>query len=244
MNPKDISGILLVDKPSGISSFKVCSILRRKLNVKRVGHGGTLDPSATGLLIILIGKATRLFDYLMKGKKSYEGTIVLGEARDTQDATGKVTEEVEEGLVAEKATPENIEEVRKTFLGEQVQTAPLYSALKHKGKPLYKYARENIEVEPKKRQINIYALETKKESPKAITFESEVSKGTYLRALAHDFGMRLGTCGHLGSLRRTKSGDFDVKDALTIEEIDNMDREEIVNRMINMDKEKTLNSKP
>jgi len=214
-----VDGILLVDKPLGLSSFQVCHLIRKKFGVKRVGHGGTLDPEATGLLVILLGKATRLFDSLLAVEKEYEGTIVLGESRDTQDSAGEVVEKKDPAEVLRQATSDRVEEVRLSFLGEQVQEAPIHSALKHKGKPLYYYARKGIPVEPKKRTVTFYSLEIGVAEPTLLRFKAAVSKGTYLRALANDFGVRLGTLGYLGSLRRTRSGDFRIDQTRSLDDI-------------------------
>jgi tRNA pseudouridine55 synthase len=177
--------------------------------------------------VILLGKATRLFDLLTAEAKEYEGTIVLGESRDTQDAAGAVVEMRDAALVRERATLKKIEEIRQSFLGEQTQTAPLYSALKHKGKPLYYYARRQIAVEPKQRKVIFYFLELTVTAPAEISFKSRVSKGTYLRSLAHDFGVRLGTLGYLGSLRRTRSGGFSLDQAHSLDEILKMPLEDL-----------------
>jgi len=227
-----LSGVLLIDKPDTISSFRVCRRIRKILDVKRVGHGGTLDPLATGLLIILIGKATRLFDQVMTERKTYSGTIVLGESRDTYDSGGKVMESVEESQLKARVTASAIEKIRQEFLGTIEQVAPRFSALKHKGKPLYKYARKNIEVEPKRRQVAIYSLDLDQKSSSEIQFTAEVGKGTYLRSLAHDFGERLGTYGYLGSLRRLQSGNTHVDRALPFDYCQTEVREEILKNLI------------
>ncbi len=232
-------GILLVDKPEGISSFKVCRSVRKTTGIKRVGHGGTLDPMATGLLIVLVGKATRLFDSLLAGRKRYQGVIHLGEARDTQDKTGQTTHQTKEEFVREALIGQNIEKVRRSLLGKQIQTAPIFSALKHKGKPLYHYARKNIKVEPKKREIEVFSFNVKKNSDLELFFEAEVSKGTYLRALADEFGRRLGTFGYLSSLRRTQSGEFNIQNAVSFKEIEKSSRDEVLGHLFQP--EETLN---
>jgi len=214
-----MDGILLIDKPEGITSFKVCDRIKKKFDLKRVGHSGTLDPMATGLLILLIGRATRLFDQFAEGWKVYEGRVKLGESRDTQDRMGRVVEKRELASLMEKLFPETIEAARQSFMGEQWQTAPMYSALKHKGKPLYHYARKGIPAPEKKRQITVRSFELERFSQDAFQFKTEVSKGTYLRTLANDLGERLGTLAYLDSLRRVSSGDYQVDDAMSLDEV-------------------------
>jgi len=218
-SPIILDGILLIDKPLGFSSFKICDLIRKKFSLNRIGHGGTLDPEATGLLVILIGKATRLFDALLVEEKEYEGTIILGESRDTQDSAGKTTARKDAREVALRASDARVEEVRRSFLGEQVQEAPAHSALKHKGKPLYYYARRGIAIAPKQRTVTFYSIDLDRRGPATLFFKARVSKGTYLRALAHDFGERLGTLGYLGSLRRLRSGQFRIEDAHALDQI-------------------------
>ena len=229
------SGILLIDKPIHISSFKVCRRLRKILDVKRVGHGGTLDPLATGLLIVLIGRATRLFDQVMCTRKSYSGTIVLGETRTTYDRGGEVTASTPQEDI-DKITDDAIEDVRSSFLGEIEQEAPAFSALKHKGKPLYHYARKNIKVQPKRRQVHIYSLDLTRTSSNTLEFHADVSKGTYLRSIANDFGEKLGVHGYLGSLRRESSGSLTVDRALPFDFCQEETHDEIVEHLIPMDK--------
>jgi tRNA pseudouridine55 synthase len=213
----DFEGILLVDKPKGITSHDVVDRLRRKLNMKRIGHAGTLDPMATGLLIMLIGKATKASQYLISLDKIYEGTIKLGIETDSQDADGEV--------VAEKALPDDLSEegVRKEmdgFLGDQYQTPPMFSAKKIGGVPLYKLARKGKTVEREPRFIRISNFETLRFELPEIDFKMASSKGTYVRTIAHDLGQRLGCGAHLIALRRTLIDHFDLKEGHTLESIE------------------------
>ena len=219
MQPRkgDFEGILVVDKPKGITSHDVVSRLRRKLNMKRIGHAGTLDPMATGLLIMLIGKATKASQYLISLDKTYEGTIRLGIETDSQDADGEV--------VAEKPVPDGLSEetVRKEmdgFLGDQYQTPPMFSAKKIDGVPLYKMARKGKTVEREPRFIRINKFETLRFESPEIDFRMASSKGTYVRTVAHDLGQRLDCGAHLTALRRTLIDQFDLKDAHTLDSIE------------------------
>jgi tRNA pseudouridine55 synthase len=215
---KEIEGVLLVDKPSDHTSHDVVARLRGKLRMKRIGHAGTLDPMATGLLIMLVGKATRASQYLISLDKEYEGSIELGKVTDSQDKEGTVmeTRPVPELSLADlKATVQ-------TFLGDQYQMPPMYSAIKIDGVPLYKSARKGEEVEREPRFIRVSSWDVLKfESPR-IDFRMRVTKGTYVRTLAHDLGQKLGCGAHLSALRRTASDKFSVKDAFTLEQLEQM----------------------
>src|SRR6056300_1549686 len=212
-------GILLVDKPQGITSHDVVDRLRRKLRMKKIGHAGTLDPLATGLLIMLIGKATKDSQFLISLDKAYEGTFLLGLETDSQDADGEV--------VAEKPLPDGLTEEMvlsemQGFLGDQYQTPPMFSAKKIDGVPLYKMARKGKTVEREPRFIRIKELSLSKwNSPKG-EFSMACSKGTYVRTVLHDLGQKLGCGAHLIALRRTKIDQFDIQNAKPLEEIESM----------------------
>lgn len=216
------AGVFLVDKPVGITSFGVVGRMRKILGMKKVGHAGTLDPFATGLLIVCAGRpATKLISHFMDGEKEYIATLCLGVETETLDTEGAVVKRAEVG----KISAETIENCLGTFRGRQLQTPPAYSALKHKGKPLYYYARKGIKIEKEPRKIEIKTLERIGDSgdiegPEAVLKVRVVcSKGTYIRVLGADIGDKLGCGAHLTELRRTKSGLFDVDRALTWEEL-------------------------
>ncbi len=225
---KEMDGILLVDKPRDHTSHDVVARLRGKLKMKRVGHAGTLDPMATGLLIMLIGKATRVSQYLISLDKEYEGTIELGKVTDTQDADGEV---METRPIPPLTLPE-VEAAVKTFLGDQYQMPPMYSAIKIGGVPLYKSARKGEEVAREPRFIRVMSWDvTRFESPQ-IDFRLRCTKGTYVRTLAHDLGQKLGCGAHLSALRRTATEKFHVSQALTLEQLQAMSLPEIEKRLI------------
>lgn len=198
-----VHGILLVDKPEGITSAEVVRRIKRKVGVK-VGHLGTLDPFATGLLPLCLGDATKVAQFLNTADKTYEGTIQLGVATDTGDRTGAVCDQQAVPAISEAALAHVVEK----FSGEQTQTPPMYSAIKRAGVPLYKLAREGVEVERESRPISIYALALERVAESRIRFRVECSKGTYVRVLAEDIGRELGTVAHLAELRRVTFGHF------------------------------------
>jgi tRNA pseudouridine55 synthase len=214
----DFEGVLLIDKPTGITSHDVVDRVRRKLKMKRVGHAGTLDPLATGLLIILVGKATKLSARLMGLDKEYVGTIEFGKRSDSYDIDGEILETLD---VPESITAERIQEEMNAYIGDQYQTPPMFSAVKIKGVPLYKHARKGKEVarEPRFIRVSSYTLNSW-ESPKA-AFYVYCTKGTYIRSLAHDVGQKLGCGGMLIQLRRTASNNLSLKDAVTLEDFEN-----------------------
>ena len=226
--PKEMEGILLVDKPTDHTSHDVVARLRGKLRMKRVGHAGTLDPMATGLLIILVGKATRVSQYLMSLDKEYEGTIELGKVTDTQDAEGEVLETIPVPAFSEA----DILAAVQSFLGDQYQTPPMYSAVKIDGVPLYKSARKGEEVEREPRFIRVMSWEITRFALPRIDFRLRCTKGTYVRTLAHDLGRKLGCGAHLAALRRTASDKFNVSQALTLDQINALSLPEIEKRLI------------
>jgi tRNA pseudouridine55 synthase len=209
--PALTAGIFLVDKPVGATSFRMVQLVRRALNIKKVGHAGTLDPFASGLLIICAGRpATKLIDRLMAGEKEYEAVLKLGQITDTQDLEGRV---VEKRLLPEY-TRQEVEQCLSTFLGEQKQQPPHYSAVKHKGKPLYYYARKGINIEKPARDITIHDIALMESGGDTLAIRVVCSKGTYIRTLAHDIGQKLGCGAHLIALRRTRCGCFHVSEAV------------------------------
>jgi tRNA pseudouridine55 synthase len=225
---KEMEGVLLVDKPQGLTSHDVVYRLRRKLSMKKIGHAGTLDPMATGLLVMLIGKATRISQYLMSVDKAYEGEATLGVVTDSQDAEGEVLTT----LPVPELTEAQVREAMKGFLGDQYQTPPMHSAIKIDGVPLYKMARKGEEVEREPRFIRVMSFELLSFVPPKITFRLLCTKGTYVRTIAHDLGQKLGCGAHLSALRRTGSGKFDIAQCLTLEAIETMPLPEIEKRLI------------
>jgi tRNA pseudouridine55 synthase len=230
--PKIEAGVFLVDKPVDISSFGVVSRLRRILTMKKVGHAGTLDPFATGLLIICAGRpATKLISHFMDGTKEYLATLRLGIETETQDTEGEITERKPVGEISNL----EVEVCLQKFRGKQMQVPPAYSALKHKGKPLYYYARKGISVVKDARQVDIITLERTdgclplSGDEAYLSIRVVCSKGTYIRTLAADIGRSLGCGAHLVQLRRTRSGFFDVEDSLSW---DDLNDDEALNRCI------------
>lgn len=217
--PESFSGILFLDKPQGITSHDVVDRVRRTLGLRRVGHAGTLDPMATGMLIILVGQATRTSQFLMGLDKTYVGTLKLGETTDSHDADGQVTQtRPVEGITAQK-----VNEVMLTFIGDQYQVPPMFSAKKQGGETLYKLARKGIEVEREPRFIRISKLTVQKIDLPYAEFEVACSKGTYIRTLAHDIGEKLGCGAHLTALRRTAIDRFGAELMIPLETFEKMD---------------------
>lgn len=208
MNLND--GILLIDKPKGLTSHDVVDVIRRKFKFKKVGHAGTLDPMATGLLIILVGSFTKKSAHFLNYDKEYEAELLLGVSTDTADAEGKVIDKKDLNV-----SKEEIEKAFKSFRGEIKQIPPMFSAKKIKGKPLYKYARKGMVLKREPKTVLIEKLEIKTITFPSINFYVKCSKGTYVRQLAHDIGEKIGSGAHLTSLRRTKIGPFDVKNAIS-----------------------------
>ncbi len=209
---------ILIDKPFRWTSFKVVHQIRKVVKVKKVGHAGTLDPLATGLLILCTGKMTKSISEFQDLPKTYSGIITLGKKSESMDLE---TEQFEESPV-DDINEEWIFKTREKFLGEIEQTPPMYSAVKVNGKRLYKYARKGKTVERKPRKINIYKFKIKNMKLPDIYFEIKCSKGTYIRVVANDFGDELGCGGLLSKLRRESIGEYNVKQALTVEEFENM----------------------
>jgi tRNA pseudouridine55 synthase len=225
---QDYEGVLLIDKPGGMTSHDVVDRVRRKLRMKRVGHAGTLDPMATGLVLILVGKATKLSQFLMTLDKAYEGTITLGKETDSHDADGEV--------VAEKPVPElNEEQVREYlagFVGDQYQIPPMFSAKKQGGVALYKLARkgQTVEREPRFIRVADFTLD-RWESPE-LDFTVHCSKGTYIRTIAHDLGQRMGCGAHLSALRRIEIERFQIEDSIPLEEFEELSPGQVLRELI------------
>ena len=215
---KELDGILLIDKPTDHTSHDVVARVRRKLGMKRVGHAGTLDPMATGLLIVLVGKATSVSQYLISLDKEYTGTIRLGAVTNTQDAEGEVLET----RPVPPLTEDGVRAAMRGFLGDQYQTPPMFSAIKIGGVPLYKKARAGEEVDREPRFIRVMAFDLTRFAPPELDFRVHCTKGTYVRTLAHDFGQKLGCGGHLGALRRTAIDKLRVERAVTIPDLEAM----------------------
>lgn len=209
-----MNGILIVNKPQNFTSRDVVNKLTKILKTKKIGHTGTLDPIATGVLVICIGNTTKLCEIITSEYKEYIATIKLGIKTDTLDTTGNIVE-----TKPFNVTKEKIEKTLKSFLGESVQTTPIYSAVKVNGKKLYEYAREGKKVDLPLRNINIKEIELLSFDKDEITFKTTVSKGTYIRALIDDICKKLNTVGTMSSLKRTKQGNFDLKDSYTLDEI-------------------------
>lgn len=210
-----LDGLLLVDKPSGPTSHDVVAQIRRRFRIPKVGHGGTLDPMATGLLVILLGKGTKISDRVMGHDKTYEGTLRLGIETDSQDADGQVVAEKDASAI----TAAQVAAQMQARLGDQMQLPPMVSAIKIKGVPLYKLARKGETVERQPRFIHVYRFELLDFAPPDVRFRVECTKGTYVRTLAHDVGQALGVGAHLAALRRTKIGQIDVARAHPLAEL-------------------------
>jgi tRNA pseudouridine55 synthase len=210
-----LDGALLIDKHAGPTSHDIVDAVRRHFRIKKVGHCGTLDPAATGLLILLLGRATRLSESLMSDDKVYEGTICFGETTNTFDADGELVS----SLPVPPVTIDDLNAAAEGFVGDQMQQPPMHSAVKKNGVPLYKLARKGIEVERPARLIHIYNFKFSQYVEPLASFRVACTKGTYVRTLAHELGLKIGCGAHLASLRRTVSGRFNVTDALGLEHV-------------------------
>ena len=210
-----LDGLLLVDKPSGPTSHDIVAQIRRRFRIAKVGHGGTLDPMATGLLVILLGKGTKISERVMGHDKTYAGTFRLGLETDSQDADGRVVAEKDASAV----TADQVRAQMQARLGDQLQTPPMVSAIKLNGVPLYKLARKGETVERQPKLIHVYRFELLEFTPPDVRFVVECTKGTYVRTLAHDIGQALGVGGHLCQLRRTRIGRIDVANAFALDDL-------------------------
>src|SRR5215510_12124611 len=223
-------GVLLVDKAEGMTSHDVVALVRRKLQVRKVGHCGTLDPIATGLLLITVGRGTKVQDLLMSEDKEYAGTFALGVTTDTQDRQGEVIKE----RPVPQLDEDQIRAAFERFRGDFYQLPPMVSAKKHGGVPLYKLAREGKVVEREPRLVHVYRYTIDRIELPEFDFTVLCSKGFYVRTYAHDIGETLGCGAHLKSLRRTKSGRFDVANAIGVAQIKDASSEEILMRLLSL----------
>ena len=215
MRPQEIDGVLMIDKESGMTSHDVVAIVRKRLGIKKVGHCGTLDPLATGLLLIVLGRGTKIQDLLMAEDKEYEGSMRLGISTDSQDADGAVID----SRPVPQLTAANIEEAFSKYDGDFYQLPPMVSAIKQGGVALYKLARQGKVVEREPRFVHVFAHEIRNITLPDIEFRVVCSKGFYVRTYAHDIGETLSCGAHLRSLRRTKSGRFSLDHAITVSQL-------------------------
>ena len=215
-----MDGVVIINKPNGMTSQNVVSKVKRILNEKKVGHAGTLDPNATGVLPILVGKATKISKYLIEHDKSYEAIIKLGEKSSTGDIEGDIVEKKE--IKLDKYTSEDIQNILNMFLGKTKQIPPMYSAIKVNGKKLYEYAREGKEVELKERDIEIFNIQLKNVDyeNQEISYIVDCSKGTYIRTLCEDIAKKLNTVGYMKELTRLRVDKFNISNAITLEELE------------------------
>ena len=222
-----MTGILLVDKPEGITSHTVVAKLRRLLGTRRIGHSGTLDPLATGLLVCFIGRATRAAEFAESAHKEYIAGLRIGVVTDTQDITGKVL-----GISDRRVTVQDVEVVLDRFRGEQTQIPPMYSAVKVDGKRLYKYMREGVEVERKPRQITVHDLRLTGENEGDFELFISCSKGTYVRTLCHDIGQVLDVGAVMSRLRRVAAGEFSIAEAYTLDQIEEAVKSDLIRTLL------------
>lgn len=208
-------GVMIVDKPAGWTSHDVVNFVRKRFGAKKVGHAGTLDPLATGVLVILMGKAVKLSAEISGQEKEYQAKLTLGKATDTQDSSGKTISEKQWGGL----TADSVRNAFSRFLGEIEQVPPMVSAIQLNGKRLYELARQGKEVERKPRKIEIKKIDIMDINLPDVSFSVVCSKGTYIRTLCHDIGEVLGCGGHLSGLRRTRSGNFSIDNAVTVEQL-------------------------
>jgi tRNA pseudouridine55 synthase len=226
----NIDGVLLVDKSPDMTSHDVVAVARRTLNQKKIGHCGTLDPMATGLLILTLGRGTKIQDLLMAEDKEYVGSVKLGEVTTTQDRQGEVTETND----VQPFSEEEIRDALDKFTGDFYQTPPMVSAIKKDGVPLYKLARQGKEVKRDPRLVHVYNYELREVSLPEFSFRVVCSKGFYVRTYAHEIGAELGCGGHLSALRRTKSGKFSAEGAITFDELKHGSRESVAQRALSL----------
>lgn len=232
-NPTDSdgpSGVLLIDKAEDMTSHDVVAIARRALNTKKIGHCGTLDPMATGLLMLVIGRATKIQDLLMSEDKQYVGTLTLGSTTSTQDRQGEILE----SLPVPALSREQIQEAFDKYMGEFEQIPPMVSAIKKDGVPLYKLARKGIEIVREPRKVHITSNEVSRVELPEVDFTVNCSKGFYVRTYAHDIGADLGCGGHLSALRRTRSGKFTLDRAVKVADLKTVPREDLLKCLISL----------
>lgn len=224
-----MDGFIIVDKPKGLTSFKVVSIVKGIFKLKKVGHAGTLDPMATGVLVLAIGKATKQISNYLEADKTYDGTMTLGTVTDSQDITGEVTATYDGDI---DFSEDELEAAFDDFRGDIMQIPPMVSAVKHKGKRLYKIAREGKTVKRDPRPVTIFDLKINEVRLPEIDFTVTCSKGTYVRTLSHDIGEKLGTGATLSALRRTASNPFLIEKAYTLDELREMSVDEFKEALI------------
>ncbi len=227
-NFEPLDGAILIDKPPGPTSHDVVDFIRRQFGIKKVGHCGTLDPNATGLLIIVLGRGTKLSEKLMSNDKVYEGAMKFGETTNSYDADGEILDT----HPVPPLTVEHLNELAAAFVGDLMQMPPMVSAIKKDGVPLYKLARKGIEVPREPRLIHVYSFRFTNYREPLGSFRVACTKGTYVRSLAHDLGQKIGCGAHLATLRRTVSGKFDVADAKPLDEILKLSTAELEKRVI------------
>jgi tRNA pseudouridine55 synthase len=223
-----LDGAILIDKPAGPTSHDVVDWIRRKFGIKKVGHCGTLDPNATGLLIIVLGRGTKLSERLMSDDKVYEGSIKFGEATDSYDCDGEILET----KPVPPLTLDQLNEAAAPFVGDIMQTPPMVSAIKKDGVPLYKLARKGVEVEREARLVHVYNFRFLNYAAPLGQFRLACTKGTYVRSVAHELGQKLGCGAHLATLRRSVSGKFDVADATPLDDVLKMSQAQLEKRVI------------
>jgi tRNA pseudouridine55 synthase len=223
-----LDGAILIDKPAGPTSHDVVDAIRRHFGIKKVGHCGTLDPKATGLLIIVLGRGTKLSEKLMSDDKVYEGTMKFGETTDSYDADGELVG----SMPVPPLTLEQLNLAATEFVGDQMQTPPMVSAVKKDGVPLYKLARKGMEVEREPRLIHIYRFHFSSYNEPFASFALACTKGTYVRTVAHELGQKLGCGAHLFNLRRTRSGKFEVSHATEFEQVLQLNPKDLEKRVI------------
>jgi len=231
-NINNINGILNLNKPAGCSSHDMVYFIRRLFGVKKVGHTGTLDPMATGVLPILIGSATKLSDLLLNHDKTYRAVLKLGISTDTMDITGKIIKSVDETLLPKF---DEVKKAAESFTGEIEQIPPVYSAIKINGKKLYEYARNGIEIKPEPRKVNIYSITCEKtEKFDEYILNINCSKGTYIRSICHDIGEKLSCGGVMASLERIRTGNFDISNSFTPEKLEKYKTERGIEYLISL----------
>ena len=223
-----MDGIIIVDKPKGYTSHDVVNVVKKTLNTSKVGHTGTLDPNATGVLPVLVGKATKISKYLIEHDKTYIAELALGEKSSTGDIEGEIIERKE----VPNVTEEQIKEVLQKFLGKQMQTPPIYSSIKINGKKAYEYARSGQTIEIPAREIEIMEISLSNFEDNIITFKVSCSKGTYIRTLCHDIGQKLGCGACMEKLTRTKVSRFEIKDSLTLAQIEVLKKEDRLSEIL------------
>ena len=223
-----LDGAILIDKPSGPTSHDVVDAIRRHFGIKKVGHCGTLDPNATGLLIIVLGRGTKLSERLMSDDKVYAGTMKFGETTDSYDADGEMVA----SLPVPPLTLDQLNEAAVPFIGDLMQMPPMVSAVKKAGVPLYKLARKGIEVEREPRLVHIYKFQFNKYEEPIAHFALACTKGTYVRSITHELGQKLGCGAHLATLRRVASGKFNVADAIPLDAVLKLTPRELETRVM------------